>query len=389
MKRVLFVTENLFPLGSAQVLAERAINYSAQGIDVHIASFSDRHRNWLSDCPLTIHGLSPSPKKTTSNSIAEDRGFQSRRLWHRENIRMLFKLRHLINQLNPDRIVAWGQTAAWITQISEIGFSLQKHAAREWHYYEPMIPSAPSRFATWSWFGAPGFSTAIVPHETVGQALKANRFQAAISVAPHSIQPLELVPHLKVRNRDDGRSLLRATLGLPESAKIAGAVAPLVSRSRIKDLIWATDLLNVIRDDFHLAVFGCGWHYPGLKKFAGFTEAESRVHFLGEPDAAWAMFQGLDFFWHSHRYEPLPMNMINAMQFGIPVISVLAPGTEELIRHQETGFGVSFGSRDEFARWTKYLIEQPDQANQLIVQARQYIQKTFERPMSCQSSVFG
>jgi glycosyltransferase involved in cell wall biosynthesis len=363
----------LFPLGSAQTLVFRALEYAAQGADVHIACCSNRQVDWLSNCSVTIHVLAQTRfAKSSIGSHALDFAL-SDRLIDRRNIRLVLRLNRLIQRLNPDRIFAWGQSAAWLTQLSGLGLSMRDRYKREWNYFEPMIPYRFRNFERLSLIGAPKFSRAIVPHQAVGEALRQNRFRAPIEIVPNSPQPRHSIPYLKNAPRDSGRNLLRSLLGLPETARIAGAVAPLVPRSRLKDLIWATDLLTVVRDDFRLAIFGCGWQYERLKRFASFTEAENHVHFLGQPDQAWEMFQGLDFFWHSHRFEPLPINLMNAMQLGIPVISVVAPGTEELVFHQQTGFGVSFGARDEFARWTKFIIEQESRANQIIDQARQSV----------------
>jgi glycosyltransferase involved in cell wall biosynthesis len=110
-----------------------------------------------------------------------------------------------------------------------------------------------------------------------------------------------------------------------------------------------------------------------LQKFASQTEAQQHIHFLGTPANALKLIAGLDFFWQSHLREPLPGNLMLAMALEIPVISVFGPGTSEIIRHQETGFAVNLGARDEFARWTKYLIEMPEAAEKLAAQGRKYV----------------
>jgi len=60
-----------------------------------------------------------------------------------------------------------------------------------------------------------------------------------------------------------------------------------------------------------------------------------------------------------------------AMHCGVPAISVYGPGTADVIGHQETGFAANFGARDEFARWTKYLLEQTESGNQLARQGKE------------------
>ena len=127
-------------------------------------------------------------------------------------------------------------------------------------------------------------------------------------------------------------------------------------------------------------IFGKGLQKNRLQRFARMTESFHHVHFLGEPADADSMLAGLDFYWHSHLLEPLPVNLLAAMAAGIPTISVYGPGTSEIIRHQETGFAVNYGARDEFARWTKYLIELPDQAAKLSTQGKSFVEQNFTDP---------
>ena len=78
---------------------------------------------------------------------------------------------------------------------------------------------------------------------------------------------------------------------------------------------------------------------------------------------------------------------MSAMAKGIPAISVFGPGSKEIIRHQETGFAVNFGARDEFARWTKYLIEQEESGKQLARQGQTFVQSNFEESKMVDSYV--
>jgi len=144
----------------------------------------------------------------------------------------------------------------------------------------------------------------------------------------------------------------------------------------MKDLIWATDLLNCIRDDFHLVIVGEGNQRKNLQRFASFTEAESHVHFL-PPDQAEGLLGALDVYWHSHLIHPLPSSLLCAMASAVPVISVYGDGTEEPILHQQTGMAVNYGARDEFARWTKFLIEKPDAARQLADQGKAHVLENY------------
>lgn len=178
-------------------------------------------------------------------------------------------------------------------------------------------------------------------------------------------------------DRQRGRELLVQETGSDPTAFIAVTSADLEPATRLKDLIWATDLLSCVRDDMHLVIFGKGSQHQNLLKFAACTEAADHIHFAGLPSTALEMVGGADVYWNSHLQTPVPSGVLAAMNYSVPVISVYGPETSPLLIHQETGFAVNFGARDEFARWMKFLIEKPDAAKQLGNQGRRYARDQF------------
>jgi glycosyltransferase involved in cell wall biosynthesis len=212
-----------------------------------------------------------------------------------------------------------------------------------------------------------------VPHEEVKKKLVSQQYpENKISIVPNAIASNAIGS--STPNREIARRKLIQLGGLGDQVRLAGAVAPLVPRSRIKDLIWATDLLTCIRNDFHFFIFGRGSQRERLERFAAQTEAKAHIHFIDSELHAFELIPGLDFFWQSHLNEPLPSAMHHAMLNSVPVISVYGPGTSKSITHQETGFAANFGARDEFARWTKYLLEQTESGSQLALQGKESLQ---------------
>ena len=179
------------------------------------------------------------------------------------------------------------------------------------------------------------------------------------------------------QNRQQQRQRLIDATGVPASSFIAVTSAELEPVTRLKDLIWATDLLSCIRDDFHFVIFGEGSQHQRLLDFADCTEAADHVHFAGVNPAANELIAGADVFWNSHLQSPLPSGILAAMNAAVPVISVYGAETSPLIKHQETGFAVNYGARDEFARWTKFLIEKTDAGEQLARQGQQHVRENF------------
>lgn len=280
------------------------------------------------------------------------------------------KLRTTIRQRQPDILHAWCGHTSWISLVAN--WLAGNRQSRRMFYTElwlqPQRRFFRQQFQKWL---SDEFETLIVPHPMITADIRELGFQGPVEVLPNRIQPLKSV------DRTEARQRIRAQLKLPLDSHLAGTVAPLAPRSRIKDLIWATDLLACVRNDFHLLIFGSGWQLDRLRWFARCTESHRHVHFLGQPTEAREWITGLDFYWHSHLQEPLPCGLLTSMAEGIPAVSVFGPGTDELIRHQVTGFAINTGARDEFARWTKYLIEQAEPGQRLAHQGQQHVQSNF------------
>jgi glycosyltransferase involved in cell wall biosynthesis len=280
------------------------------------------------------------------------------------NVRSLtrsgLRLRKLIRKLQPNIIHAWCQPAERVALAASVDFNSAKKFVTELH----VRPSTNMTMEAIDQRLGKDVVRYVASHEVVRQSLTSHQYrEEKIEIIPSAIGRLTF-------DRETARRKLLQLGGLGEHFNVAGAVAPLVPRSRLKDLIWATDLLTCIRDDVHFFIFGRGTQRWRLEKFAFQTEAGHHVHFIDSEMHAAELIPGLDFFWQSHLNEPLPSAMVHAMQNNVPVVSNYGAGTSELITPQETGFATNFGARDEFARWTKFLLEKTDSAKQLAEQGR-------------------
>ena len=349
-QRVLYVVDALDRFGATRQL-ELLTSQICNDFEVHVAVLGSAEADlsrFSASC--TVHALGKSDTV---------------------NVRTLtqsgFRLRKLICKIEPNIVHAWCQPAERVTLAATVKFQSAAKFVTELQLRPTtnMTMEAIDRR-----LGEPVIQY-IVPHEEVKASLVSHQYREdRITVVPNAIG-------LSSIDREVARRKLIQLGGFGDDVHIAGAVAPLVPRSRLKDLIWATDLLTCIRDDIHFFIFGCGSQRKRLERFASQTEAGHHVHFIDSEMHAFDLIPGLDFFWQSHINEPLPSAMHHAMQNGVPVISVYGPGTSESIEHQVTGFATNFGARDEFARWTKYLLEQTDSGRQLAQQGRASVEGKF------------
>jgi glycosyltransferase involved in cell wall biosynthesis len=161
------------------------------------------------------------------------------------------------------------------------------------------------------------------------------------------------------------RDELLAELGLPINARLIGAVGRLWPQKRIKDLIWAADLLKVIREDVHLLIIGDGPHRRRLEQFRRQVRIEDKVHFLGHRSDVSRLVPHFDLLWLASEYEGLPNVVMEAMMAGVPVVATDISGNRDLIVPGETGYLVPVGDRAALARQANKLLDDRDLAKRL------------------------
>jgi glycosyltransferase involved in cell wall biosynthesis len=153
------------------------------------------------------------------------------------------------------------------------------------------------------------------------------------------------------------REQLLTELQLPPNARLIGAVGRLWPQKRIKDLIWAADLLKSTRDDTHLLIIGDGPQRSRLIRYRDQVEIADRVHFLGERSDVPRLMPHFDALWLASEYEGQSNAILEAMIAGVPVIATDIAGNRDLVVDGETGYLVPVGDRFEFTRRTHWLLD--------------------------------
>lgn len=173
------------------------------------------------------------------------------------------------------------------------------------------------------------------------------------------------------RRRDPVRAALLEELGLPDETRLIGSVSRLWPQKRIKDAIWAIDLIHCIREDTHLLIIGDGPQRERLEKYSEQCQIASHVHFLGHRDDASQIISLLDCLWLASGYEGQSNAVMEAMASSVPVIASDIPGNRDLVLSGKTGYLVTLGDRAAFAKWSKLILEDPALASDLGQAGRQ------------------
>jgi glycosyltransferase involved in cell wall biosynthesis len=173
------------------------------------------------------------------------------------------------------------------------------------------------------------------------------------------------------------RDQLLAELGLPADARLIGTVGALTRGKRVKDLIWAADLLKVIRHDVHLLVIGDGPHRDVLHRYRRLCRIEDKVHFLGEREDVDRWLPHLDVYWLASAREGLSGGLMRALACGVPAVASDIESNRELVVHGQSGFLVPTGDRANLARYAHKILEDATLAQRLGQAARQHMAEDF------------
>lgn len=374
MSRIVLVADDLFPLGEGGALRYLAEGLAEREWDVHLAVLREGGQGdaWPRYDAEGRAVAGSRESSSTQDHRSPHAPFQIHRLGQgrRATLATSLRLRKLIRRLAPDHVHGWGIQASLTLGIAQLGRTGKRSAS-----LFDLAPSVPFR-ALWVATRELRKAALVIPHAS---AIAPCRERGLIGPAtpttmiPGGIQPLG-------GNRQKARQRLRecwghACPGSPASASTTwiGTCAPLEPVSRIKDLIWSIALLNVAGIPAQLIVWGEGTQLRLLQSYCELAEVMGKVHFPGRDPDVLEQLPGLDVYWHSHAEQPLPIDLMIAMANRIPVVSVLAPATEDLVLPQSTALATNVGARDEYARWTKYLIEQPEQTARLVDQAERWV----------------
>jgi glycosyltransferase involved in cell wall biosynthesis len=135
-------------------------------------------------------------------------------------------------------------------------------------------------------------------------------------------------------SRQRPQRTLRNSLGLSADAKVIGTVARLARQKRIDRLI---DAMTMIPSGVRCIIAGDGPRRIELERRRDELGLHDRVHFLGHRDDVAAVLDALDLFIVPSDKEGMSNAMLEAMAFGLPVVSTRVSGAEDALSPNERG----------------------------------------------------
>lgn len=138
------------------------------------------------------------------------------------------------------------------------------------------------------------------------------------------------------------REAMRASLGLPSEAPVAGIIARLTEQKGHRVLFDALAQTPAL-SGLHVVVVGDGELRDDLRSRADALGLGPRVHFLGARRDLGNLLAAVDVFVMPSFWEGLPLSMVLAMGAGLPVVVTSVAGIPEVVTDGQTGLLVPPG----------------------------------------------
>jgi glycosyltransferase involved in cell wall biosynthesis len=93
-----------------------------------------------------------------------------------------------------------------------------------------------------------------------------------------------------------------------------------------------------------------------LSEYQKLTSTNPRVNFLGHQDSLDAHYKQSDIFLHTSQVETHGMAVVEAMSYGLPIVSSNAGGLNETVEHDRNGFLISIENIDLYMESLELII---------------------------------
>jgi L-malate glycosyltransferase len=166
-------------------------------------------------------------------------------------------------------------------------------------------------------------------------------------------------PH--VRPRPHGRPL------------VVGSAGRLVAVKDYPLLVETAALLRRSAEPVRFLLAGDGPQYAELQGLIVHHGLEKDFTLLGEVADMGAFYRDLDIYINTSRHEGLPMSILEAMSYALPVVAPAVGGIGEVVRHQREGLLVDGRDPAAFAQGCRRLLHDPDFRRQAGEEGRQRV----------------
>lgn len=318
-------------------------------VDTHIRAFHLPYLKWLQDHDFEVHvaanGTLDLPYVDVRHNVPIQRSPVKA-----ENIRAYRQLKNIMDENHYDVIHCHTPVGGVLTRLAarrsrRLGTKVY-YTAHGFHFYKG------ASWKYWLFFYPPEKLLArytdilFTMNEEDYNLAQQRRFKTQIEyingVGIHVNKFSTNQPSLTERQS------FREELGLSQDSFVLVYVAELSHRKNQSFLFKAMNVLKEQIPQVKLLLVGNGALEQTHKQQVNQLHLNEQVHFLGYRSDADRIFSIADLAVSSSVQEGLPVNIIEALATGLPVIATDVRGHRDLIVHQENGFLVELNDLDAF-----------------------------------------
>jgi glycosyltransferase involved in cell wall biosynthesis len=171
---------------------------------------------------------------------------------------------------------------------------------------------------------------------------------------------------------------IRATIGVPAEAPLAGVVACLRPEKDLGTFLRAADRVLCTTPDAHFVVVGDGPERSKLEQLARDLGIGSRVHFAGMCSDVRPWLHSMDVLALSSVCEAFPLSLLEAMACAKPVVATRVGAIPEMVRHGVTGLLAARENPEDLAAAIGRLFADRYLAREMGRKGRERVEKHFD-----------
>lgn len=156
-----------------------------------------------------------------------------------------------------------------------------------------------------------------------------------------------------------------------------GALGRLATEKGFHVLLDACAILVSRRLDFNCYIGGAGYQEDELLESIRSLNLSGVVHLVGFVDDKATFFERLDVFVLSSLSETFGLTLLEAMKYGVPIVSTRAGGPNELLKDEENAIMVPLNDAQKLADAMYQLAQSPHLRNKIAINNYQLVNQTY------------
>lgn len=341
-------------------------------VDQHLKHFHEPFLKWFKDNNYTVHTASNGNEEVNYVDHKFDVNF-SRNPFSIDNITALVQLKNIIQNNDYEIIHCHTPVGGLITRIAAFMFSKNTkviYTAHGFHFF------VGAKKYYWILFYPiekllSYFTDTLITINEEDFLIASKKFKAKSVIKVNGVGVN--LKKFSVINKEEKMNI-KNKMGFDNNDFLLIYVAELSKRKNQEFLIKAFQKLLEIDSTIKLLLVGKGESESEIKRYIIENEMENNIFLMGYRRDINILMNISDVAVSSSKQEGLPVNILEAMACGLPVIASDCRGNKDLIENKKNGYTFNLDSKNEFIEKVvqlkndKTIREKMSRSNLLVIQ---------------------